>query len=63
MYAQKVLFHSIMEIMMLIERPQQHWEVYQREDCTGFIIQILNEELDGGKVVFKGNIPTSFLYT
>jgi len=42
--------------------PPAFWEVYQREDCTGFIIQILNEELDGGKVVFKGNIPTSFFY-
>ena len=40
--------------------PPGFWEVYNREKTTGFIIQILNEELDAGKVLFKGKIPTSF---
>ena len=43
--------------------PPGFWEVYKREKSTGFIIQILNEELDGGDVIFKGNIPTSYFYT
>ena len=43
--------------------PPGFWEVYNREKSTGFIIQILNEELDGGDVIFKGNIPTSYFYT
>ena len=43
--------------------PPGFWEVYNREKTTGFIIQILNEELDAGKVLFKGKIPTSFFYT
>ncbi len=43
--------------------PPGFWEVYKREKSTGFIIQILNEELDGGDVIFKGNLPTSYFYT
>ncbi len=43
--------------------PPGFWEVYNREKSTGFIIQILTEELDGGNVIFKGNLPTSFFYT
>tara|TARA_B100001175_G_scaffold271449_1_gene244158 strand:+ start:17074 stop:18693 length:1620 start_codon:yes stop_codon:yes gene_type:complete len=43
--------------------PPGFWEVYKREKSTGFVIQILNEELDGGDVIFKGNIPTSYFYT
>ena len=43
--------------------PPGFWEVYNREKSTGFIIQILNEDLDAGNVIFKGNIPTSFFYT
>ena len=42
--------------------PPGFWEVYNREESTGFTIQILNEELDGGDIVTRGNIPTSFLY-
>ena len=42
--------------------PPGFWEVYNREPSTGFVIQRLNEVLDGGDVIFKGNIPTSFLY-
>lgn len=43
--------------------PPGFWEVYNREKSTGFIIQILNEDLDAGNVIFKGNIPASFFYT
>jgi len=42
--------------------PPGFWEVYNREPSTGFVIQRLNEVLDDGDVIFKGNIPTSFLY-
>tara|TARA_X000000950_G_scaffold271015_1_gene351541 strand:+ start:48 stop:1727 length:1680 start_codon:yes stop_codon:yes gene_type:complete len=42
--------------------PPGFWEVYNREPSTGFVIQRLNEVLDGGDVICKGNIPTSFLY-
>lgn len=38
------------------------WEVYLRKPSTGFIIQILTEELDGGLVIFRGNIPTRRSY-
>lgn len=42
--------------------PPGFWEVYRRESCTGFVIQRLTSELDGGDVFFKGSIPTSPLY-
>ena len=42
--------------------PAGFWEVFNREPSTGFTIQRLTEELDGGDVIFKGNIATSFLY-
>ena len=42
--------------------PPGFWEVYNQEPSTGFIIQRLNEVLDNGDVIFKGNIPTSFFY-
>ena len=42
--------------------PPGFWEVLNREPSTGFIIQRLTEELDGGDVIFKGNIATSFMY-
>ncbi len=42
--------------------PAGFWEVFNREDSTGFIIQQLTEELDGGNVLFKGRIATSFYY-
>lgn len=42
--------------------PPGFWEVYNREPSTGFIIQRLNESLDNGDVIFKGNIQTSFFY-
>lgn len=34
--------------------PAAFWEVYQRQPATGFIVQRLTEELDGGKVLLRG---------
>jgi len=42
--------------------PPAFWEVLSRQPSTGFIIQRLTEELDGGDVVFKGEIATSPFY-
>ena len=42
--------------------PPGFWEVFYRQKSTGFMIQRLSEELDGGEVVFKGSIKTTFLY-
>jgi hypothetical protein len=39
--------------------PPGFWEVFNREPSTGFIIQRLSSELDGGDVLFRGSIPTS----
>jgi len=38
--------------------PPGFWEVFNREPSTGFIIQRLTIELDGGDVLFRGSIPT-----
>jgi hypothetical protein len=38
--------------------PAAFWEVYHRHDTTGFIIQRLTEELDGGDVLFRGHFQT-----
>ena len=43
--------------------PPAFWEVYLRKPSTGFIIQILTEDLDGGSVIFRGNILTKRSYT
>ena len=43
--------------------PPAFWEVLNRESTTGFVIQILKDELDGGDVICKGKISTSFLYS
>lgn len=43
--------------------PPGFWEVINRENRTGFVIQRLNEELDGGEILFKGFIQTEFIYT
>ena len=43
--------------------PPGFWEVFNKEKRSGFIIQKLTEELDGGDVIFKGFVPTSFYYT
>jgi hypothetical protein len=34
------------------------WEVYYREDRTGFMVQRLTEGPDGGDVILRGYIPT-----
>tara|TARA_B100000212_G_scaffold338252_1_gene314464 strand:- start:79 stop:1758 length:1680 start_codon:yes stop_codon:yes gene_type:complete len=43
--------------------PPGFWEVFQKNPRTGFIIQRLRDELDGGDVLFKGFISTSFFYS
>jgi hypothetical protein len=43
--------------------PPAFWEVYLRRPSTGFIVQILNEEIDGGTVLFRGEIPTGRSFT
>ena len=43
--------------------PPGFWEVYGRRASTGFIIQILSEELDGGNVLFRGSVSTCRSYT
>jgi len=42
--------------------PPGFWEVYKKNPRTGFIIQKLNEELDGGDVLYKGFIATRWFY-
>ena len=42
--------------------PPGFWEVYSKQDSTGFTIQQLTEELDGGNVLFRGNLNTRFSY-
>ena len=39
--------------------PPGFWEVLRNESTTGFIIQRLSEELDGGEVLYRGNVATS----
>ena len=43
--------------------PPGFWEVYLKNPRTGFIIQRLKNELDGGDVLYKGYITTSWLYS
>jgi hypothetical protein len=42
--------------------PPGFWEVYLKQDSTGFTIQQLTEELDGGNVLFRGHLDTKFFY-
>ena len=42
--------------------PSGFWEVLNGEPSSGFIIQKLNQELDGGEVLFRGNVITSNLW-
>ena len=42
--------------------PPGFWEVYLKQDSTGFTIQQLTEELDGGNVLFRGHLGTKFFY-
>ena len=39
--------------------PSGFWEVLNCDPTSGFLIQKLNEELDGGEVLLRGNIMTS----
>lgn len=38
--------------------PAGFWEVYHRWSRTGFVVQKLTEELDGGHVLLRGFVPT-----
>ena len=38
--------------------PAGFWEVFHRQEKTGYIVQKLSEELDGGDVILRGFIPT-----
>ena len=42
--------------------PPGFWEVYFRQDTTGFTLQRLTEELDGGEVFARGAFGTKFHY-
>lgn len=42
--------------------PAAFWEVYYRWAATGYIVQRLTEELDGGHVLRRGNRPTASRY-
>ncbi len=43
--------------------PPGFWEVYLMKAATGFVIQILNEQLDAGDIIFRGEAPTKRSYT
>ena len=43
--------------------PPGFWEVYEKNFKTGFTIQILTEQLDGGNVLKRGNFRTENFYT
>ena len=43
--------------------PPGFWEVYEKSPRTGFIIQRLKNELDGGDVLYKGFVSTSWFYS
>ncbi len=42
--------------------PSGFWEVLNNDPSSGFVIQKLNQELDGGEVLFRGNLMTSDLW-
>jgi hypothetical protein len=42
--------------------PEAFWEVYLKHEATGFVIQQLTEELDGGNVLMRGRFPTRNFY-
>ncbi len=43
--------------------PSGFWEVFNNEESTGFVLQKLNEELDGGDIIYRGSIPTKETWT
>jgi hypothetical protein len=42
--------------------PPAYWEVLERQPSTGFSVQRLTEELDGGEVLCRGSIRTAPLH-
>ncbi len=42
--------------------PPGFWEVYRGEDTSGFTIQCLTEELDGGNVLMRGHFQTQSFF-
>jgi hypothetical protein len=42
--------------------PAGFWEVFNQEPSTGFVIQRLLDELDGGDVLMRGSIATKAFY-
>jgi hypothetical protein len=42
--------------------PAGFWEVFHEDDATGFTIQRLTEELDGGDVMMRGHVQTQYYY-
>jgi hypothetical protein len=38
--------------------PAGFWEVFYKKPATGFVIQVLTSSLDGGQVLFKGELMT-----
>jgi len=43
--------------------PPGFWEVFYRSPRTGFVIQRLKDELDGGDVLYKGFVATHWFYS
>jgi len=43
--------------------PGGFWEVYHKKPSTGFIIQKLNDELDGGDVIYRGEFSTHKIFS
>lgn len=43
--------------------PPGFWEVYYRSPRTGFVIQRLKDELDGGDILYKGFVSTRWFYS
>ncbi len=42
--------------------PPAFWEVHLQQSSTGFVVQQLTEELDGGNVLVSGSFPTQYFY-
>jgi hypothetical protein len=43
--------------------PAGFWEVYFRQDTTGFVLQRLTEDLDAGDVLMRGHLGTRHYYS
>lgn len=42
--------------------PPGFWEVLKQQAYTGFVVQRLGDELDGGEVLFRGSVPTEITF-